>query len=288
MVHYGPSHLLVMITVYYRDELGAELGGELLGGKYQQSIMDTEVQNGDSTIMLSESESEPFLKGSESAEAPSRRWSFTSLDIRRRFRTLRSWWISSPPVVSHSIVFIITTLFWGFYFLLLPNLSFIPHFLQHSEGNSTIIPGADYFHCGDSIEAAKVRGCEYDILNNHWVPAMCIDEDAIREYQSDESWFGYADQNHTELLDIKTMGETPVYYTNERDHIVHCAMLWRKQFRALMDGRRYLDSIIVDEEHTIHCSKYLIEMSEWGPDFREMPIEVHVGYAGCHMKKELV
>jgi hypothetical protein len=217
-------------------------------------------------------------------EAPRRIWGLTSLNTRGR---LKNWWLSSPPVVSHSLVFIITSLFWTFGLLLLPTFNSTPHFLKHSEGNSTIVPGADYFHCGHSVEEAEARGCEYDILNNHWIPAKCIDEFSIREYQSDGSWFGYADKNHTELLDIKAMGRTPVYYTNERDHIVHCSFLWRKQFRAFMEGRKYLDSIIVDEEHTMHCSEFLIKMSEWGPDFRKMPIEVHVGYAGCHVRNGL-
>jgi hypothetical protein len=236
----------------------------------------------ESTVMLSENESEPFLR--ESGNAPSEICSLERQYLYGRLSSLRNSWRTLPPLVSHCLVFIVTSLLWGCYLLLIPTRSFSPQILDHSEYNSTLIPGANYYHCGNSTEAAKAKGCQYDILNNHWVPAQCMDQDAIREYQSDGSWLGYADANRTEPLSIDAMSEMPVYYTNERDHIVHCAMLWRKQFRAFFEGRKYLDSIIVDEEHTIHCSKYLIEMSEWGPDFTQIPIKVFVGYAGCHVK----
>ena len=88
-------------------------------------------------------------------------------------------------------------------------------------------------------------------------------------------------------------GGRKYYYTNMRDHILHCAMLWRRQYREFMtvmgrdyvgaEGVRGLDSLIVDEEHTMHCSTFLVEMTENGPDFEGMPIQVEVGYAGCHV-----
>lgn len=237
----------------------------------------------ESTIMLPENESEPFLR--ESVDAPSKPWSPESQNTHGYLGRLKTSWRSSPPFVSHSLVFIATSLLWICWFLFIPTINFSPQFSKHSEHNSTLISGASYYHCGNSTESAKAMGCQYDILNNHWVPAQCMDQDAVREYQSDGSWFGYADANRTELLSIDAMSERPVYYTNERDHIVHCAMLWRKQFRAFFEGRKNLDSIIVDEKHTIHCSKYLIERSEWGPDFTKIPIKVFVGYAGCHVKE---
>ena len=99
------------------------------------------------------------------------------------------------------------------------------------------------------------------------------------------------------------------YYTNMRDHIMHCATLWRRQYRAFMtvmgtpaylsrmdagallssDGSmpvRGLDSLIVDEEHTMHCSEFLVEMTEAGKgkeEWEAMPIQVEVGFAGCHV-----
>ena len=149
---------------------------------------------------------------------------------------------------------------------------------------STVTAGANYLVCGNSTEQAKALGCKYDILSNHWVPAPCMDEDAVREYQSDGSWFGYADGNRRQKLSIDAMSEVPFYFTNMRDHIVHCAMLWRKQYRALSEERAWLDSLIVDGEHTVHCSDFLIRMTEHGPDFSKIPIKVEVGFAGCYVR----
>ena len=82
------------------------------------------------------------------------------------------------------------------------------------------------------------------------------------------------------------MAQTDYYYTNMRDHIVHCAVLWRKQYRAFVEQRRGIDTVIADEEHTMHCSQFLIDMSEKGPDWRSVPIKVFVKYAGCFVKDE--
>ncbi len=50
-----------------------------------------------------------------------------------------------------------------------------------------------------------------------------MDLDAVEEYQTDGSWYGYSQENRTELLSLESMGELSRYYTSERDHIVHCA-----------------------------------------------------------------
>ncbi len=99
-----------------------------------------------------------------------------------------------------------------------------------------------------------------------------------------ETWIGYTDMNWTDVIPTtKAMGESGVYWTNQRDHIVHCAMLWKKQWRAFTENRRYWDAIIASEEHVMHCSKFLMEMSEpnGGFDWREKPMTVEVGYSGC-------
>lgn len=231
--------------------------------------------------MFSNSESEPFLGKTESVKAPRRICGPASWGVGGWFEKQGQ---SPLSIGSHSLVFIFTTLFWAVYLLLLPIFNTTSYFLEHSEGNSPIIPGANFINCGRSVEEAEAGGCEYDILSNHWIPGKCINESAVREYQSDGSWFGYTDANHTKLLNIDALGRTPVYYTNKRDNIIHCSFLWRKQFKAFMEGRKYLDSLVVDKKHMIHCSEILIKMSERGPDFRAMPIEVHVGYAGCHIR----
>jgi hypothetical protein len=117
------------------------------------------------------------------------------------------------------------------------------------------------------------------------VPGICMDQEAVEEYQADGSWFGFADEKRTELLTLDAMSEMEFYYTSERDHIVHCAMLWRKQYRAFFEGRQNLDTLIASKAHTLHCSQYLIDMTEKGPDYWNMPIKTWVGYAGCWLKE---
>ncbi|KAF2223389.1 hypothetical protein BDZ85DRAFT_172817, partial [Elsinoe ampelina] len=138
-----------------------------------------------------------------------------------------------------------------------------------------------FTNCGRSVPEAQKLGCTYDILSNHWVPDKCMDEQAVKWYQADGSWQGFADENRTEVVDVAAMGTTGLYYTSMRDHIVHCAILWKKQFAAFYRERGYYDSLIVDPEHTDHCVDFLIDMTDHGVDFRKIPIKVEVGFAGC-------
>lgn len=241
--------------------------------------------------MLPENESEPFL---EDSDAESNR------DLRRKSALERQrtkghlgafWhWISlSSPFLSHFLVFVATSLLWGSVILVMMNCSpQIPRtveVLEHSQIHGNLTSEAKLLTCGHSTPEAKKLGCQYDILSNHWVPGICMDQEAVKEYQTDGSWYGFADENRTELLTIEAMSEMDFYYTSERDHIIHCAMLWRKQFRAFFEGRRNLDSIIASGHHTEHCSQFLVDMSDNGPDYRNMPIKTHVGYAGCWVKE---
>jgi hypothetical protein len=233
-------------------------------------------------------ESRPFLRES-------------SVELKRdsRFRWLKlggrsgiiSLWLKNP-VSSHSAVFIATSMVWGCIIIMI--IYFSPRTFEsvakstslqpHKHNTGILATETKYLTCGDSLQEAKARGCEYDILSNHWIPSECADEFSIKEYQSDGSWFPFADVNRTVPLTREELGDRRSYYTSMRDHIVHCAVFWRRQYRALSEGWKYLDSMIVDPEHTMHCSQFLMDMSEYGPDFRTMPIRVFVGHAGCHVR----
>ncbi|OKL57303.1 hypothetical protein UA08_07390 [Talaromyces atroroseus] len=186
---------------------------------------------------------------------------------------------------SHSILFAVTSVFWISIFLLFTVKQPPKPSQQAALAEApNLITGAKYVACGRSTEEAKALGCVYDILSNHWVPAPCMDQGAVDVYKEDGTWFGYADENRTQLLTIEDMSMAPFYYTNMRDHVLHCASLWKKQFREFFGQRKALDSMIVDEHHTIHCSDFLIRMTQFGPDLRNVPIKVEVGYAGCHIR----
>ena len=161
-----------------------------------------------------------------------------------------------------------------------------------STATSQAQPGLDFFSthrgylsCGHSKEEAKASGCEYDILTNHWLPGQCKDAKSIADYQSDGSWMPYADLARTEQLSVAELGEREFYYTSLRDHIVHCAMLWRRQYRAFSEGWKFVDSITADGNHTDHCSGFLMDMADL-ERFRAEPIVVSVGRSGCYVQED--
>ncbi|KAK0648003.1 hypothetical protein B0T16DRAFT_407570 [Cercophora newfieldiana] len=162
------------------------------------------------------------------------------------------------------------------------------HHLENGTSHRTIFSNYKYsIHCGNSPEAARRAGCQYDMLSNYWVPEACMDNNAVAEYQSDGSWHPFLDENHTVMLSSPDeMGSVlgGFYYTSIRDHIIHCASLWKKQFRVWAEAREAFDAIVADEEHTMHCAQFLVDMTDNGPDYREIPIKVFVGYATCWVR----
>ncbi|KAL9065630.1 MAG: hypothetical protein Q9157_007406 [Trypethelium eluteriae] len=209
--------------------------------------------------------------------------------ITDEFGNSKHWKYLPLFLLSHCMVFIVTSLIWGGIILLglhQVNLTRSVIHPDHPEPHGDFISNAHISLCGNSPSEAKASDCEYDILSNHWIPSPCMDHAAVEEYQTDGSWFGFADENRTALLSIDDMSQMEFYYTSERDHIVHCAMLWRKQFRAFFEGRTQLDTIIASERHTTHCSQFLIDMTAKGPDYWNMPIKTWVGYGGCWSKNE--
>ncbi|KAK1755401.1 hypothetical protein QBC47DRAFT_413171 [Echria macrotheca] len=245
--------------------------------------------------MSPDDQSEPFLGGTKD-----RKPKLLHMPYQGTHRWLRvGTSITSSSSFSHFLVFFVTSLAWGAAFLVMGIYPLVASSRSAAVASTTaaapaaalpfaegtvIVKGAKLVTCGNTTEEAKRRGCTYDILSNHWVPAVCMDQDAVDEYMTDGTWFGYGDESRTQLLTIDAMSEMDYYYTNERDHIVHCAMLWRKQFRAFFLQRQNLDTIISDEEHTMHCSQFLMDMSDKGPDYRNMPIKTWVGQAGCWLR----
>lgn len=239
--------------------------------------------------------SEPFLRPKIAASDGKRtiRWLLPKRQAADRF--FRS------SIVSHLAVFIATTVLWGGIFFL--TVHFAPHsrIIHQVETSSSLSAPAqqnpkpihshkaladevDYLTCGTSLAEAKSRGCVYDTLDNAWIPGQCRDDFSITEYELDGSWFPYADENRTQPLSKDELGDREFYYTSLRDHIVHCAALWRRQFRAWTEGWTYLDDVLVDPVHTMHCSKYLVDWTDkFENDYRTTAIKVVVGHGGCHV-----
>lgn len=145
--------------------------------------------------------------------------------------------------------------------------------------------------CGASVPEARARGCRYDLLLNNWVPAPCYAQEFVDEYADENNysdspgsnWGGFADEALTQPLTRHQMAEAPFYWTSLRDHIVHCAVLWKKQFATMyeFEARGVLDTVLASAGHTDHCAQYLMDfgMRNWtGPTKTEM------GFAGCWVK----
>lgn len=179
-----------------------------------------------------------------------------------------------------------------------------------------ITSDARWVSCGNSPAEAQGKGCRYDALLNHWVPAPCVDQEWIDEYQDDDSWAAFAEYvpppptipplqtprenafwiallfasltwerdsvNLTQRLSPEDMGRRDHYYTSIRDHINHCAVLWRKQFWTLFEERRVFDGVIVNTYHTEHCASFLSDLVTMN---RTEPTLVRVGFSGCWVRE---
>lgn len=156
--------------------------------------------------------------------------------------------------------------------------------IEPSKNASFFATHSGYLTCGRNRDEAKSLGCEYDILTNHWLPGKCTDPKSIQDYRADGSWMPFADEARTKQLKVEDLGALDFYYTSMRDHIVHCAMLWKRQYRALSEGWKYVDSITAEREHTDHCAKFLMDMAEV-EGYRTEPIKVVVGKSGCHVRQ---
>lgn len=79
------------------------------------------------------------------------------------------------------------------------------------------------------------------------------------------------------------MGTREYYYTSIRDHVNHCAMLWRKQFWTLFEARKVFDGVIVNTYHTEHCASFMSDLMTMN---RTEPTLVKIGFSGCWIKNE--
>jgi hypothetical protein len=123
----------------------------------------------------------------------------------------------------------------------------------------------------------------YDVLLTSWVPISCYDNEFIQEYTDDQSWGAYADANLTlPLSTVEEMSEREFYYSSIRDHIKHCAIMWKKQFWVLFEERTAFDTIVANLGHIDHCALYLNKVMDRNPT---EATKVDVGYAGCWIRE---
>ncbi|KAK3348903.1 hypothetical protein B0T25DRAFT_458966 [Lasiosphaeria hispida] len=227
----------------------------------------------------------PFLQVVNDGDPVEKEWKFLRTKVRRVTKL--------SPITTHTLVFFLASTFWAAIFIFYSRRQQMqtPPVLPYDLGfRNSIFDGRKIIGCGHSLEEAERRGCEYDILANGYFPKTCVDEYGIDEYKREgTTWYGFADRNWTvRIPSTEEMGRRGVYYTNMRDHIVHCALLWKRQYRAFSENWRFMDSVIASEEHTYHCADYLMELTDNldHPDWRTVPIAVEVGYAACFDRQE--
>lgn len=280
-----------------------------------------------SIMMKNESESRPFLEYSDNESARSGGGDvgvIVSESSESSKRAIRR----SNRLARDLFVFLIASLLWlGAIVFFLPWLTTsIDTYndnptrpLQSGGGGAAVnyrlhnlTSNAHFETCGNSTAEAQQKGCRYDTLLNHWVPAACMDQEWVDEYKDDDSWAAFAeyvpdphlsrlyiyiyivrrtDPNNTRLLSAnltqrlsqEDMGERDHYYTSIRDHVNHCAWLWRKQFWTLFEDRNVFDGVIVNTYHTEHCAQFLSELMSMN---RTEPTLVRVGFSGCWIRDE--
>ncbi|KAK0618912.1 hypothetical protein B0T14DRAFT_518250 [Immersiella caudata] len=182
------------------------------------------------------------------------------------------------------IVFIVTSLLWlSAIFIALDSKE---EFRDGSANNGAghrhnVTSGATLLTCGNSQAEARSLGCKYDPFLNHWVPQPCYDDEWIAEYEDDGSWGAFANEDLTHRLTTKEMEDSDFYYTSLRDHINHCAKMWNKQFWALYEERRALDTIIASPGHTEHCAQFLVDALDAN---ETQATKTYVGFAGCWIR----
>lgn len=206
-----------------------------------------------------------------------------SLTYPRRSRT--------RAIASHALTCLITVLLWTFILTTFRSLS----------SRTTLQPTTKYLHCGNSTAEARAQGCVFDVLTNMWVPEQCWDREGTEEYMRMAPWQGYDTQDATRRLTLEEMSErvgkdrlapdptSPPYWTPLREHVIHCALMWRRQHRGFMNGEaKKLDFHSLNYQHTLHCSRSLMNMAGAGDEIPDpldkVAVRTWVGFSDCNVE----
>jgi len=130
--------------------------------------------------------------------------------------------------------------------------------------------------CGNSSDDARALGCHFDIMSFTWSHPRCFDKKLMDEFLSlkNWTWWDETDQNDGKPVPFKevSLGQHTRLYVSWEYHITHCTFMWKKMHRAVLAGRP-LDSYVGRIEHTMHCTKTLLERN-WALDDRNTIIRM--------------
>lgn len=172
--------------------------------------------------------------------------------------------------------------------LLTVALLFLNTTVPATETCAAAAPKAHTLHCGNTTEEARALGCQFDTLSALWIPAECADFDTDSHFRDATLWTGYTDRIGSESLSIQEMSEIlppRIYWTSIREHIVHCAYMWRRQHRGYLEGGGKLDHHARDYSHTVHCSNVLLKYAGLEYDIDTIETMTEVSFSNCVVYK---
>jgi hypothetical protein len=117
--------------------------------------------------------------------------------------------------------------------------------------------------CGTTVAEAKKRGCTFDVLTKYWLPAECprtgakeyleIGGNFYKDYLGRER---LTEENIANLAGTEDFVRSTLWYTEERDHLAHCAFMFLRIAQSVHDGSR-LDAYSANIDHARHCKRSL-------------------------------
>ncbi|KAH6862695.1 hypothetical protein B0T12DRAFT_407366 [Alternaria alternata] len=123
--------------------------------------------------------------------------------------------------------------------------------------------------CGSNPAEARTNGCTYDVLGNIWVPTPCLDTENLAEFKRMAPWLAY---------------DSDGYWTPVREHMIHCALMWRRLHDGFEKNGRLLDKHVIQMHHTEHCSQTLMEHLDMPTSFLdEIRTRTEAGYSSCQV-----
>lgn len=145
--------------------------------------------------------------------------------------------------------------------------------------NGELVEGTQ---CGDSWQEAKALGCVFDVMASSWYAPECFDKESLDSMMLEPGmdFIWYSDKEHTVQFptEIAEKGEFEVLYPLSDFHKFHCLYLWRKMHHALAYNLP-LDEDILEEEHTVHCTRNLLTWPD--PELNEVAVIIEVGMPFC-------
>ncbi|GLB11140.1 hypothetical protein AtubIFM57258_007559 [Aspergillus tubingensis] len=114
--------------------------------------------------------------------------------------------------------------------------------------------------CGTHWTEAKRLGCHFDVMASRWYSPDCFNQGVLDQMLTEVDFRWYANRDHTEEVDRERVlaGEFEAVYPDNDYHIMHCLYLWRRLHSAMLE-HRYLDDDVYSYEHTLHCTRLIMQ-----------------------------